>query len=433
VLTKPIGAGASGVVYEAHDQRLDRAVAVKVLCKERGNAASARARLELEARAIARLKSPHVVQVLDVCTTDGGLPCIVTELLEGSSLERELNKRGALGWSEALPWMLDLCDALGEAHEHGIVHRDVKPANLFLIDGPRRRMIKVLDFGVSKVLPRGDLHTHTLTAEGAIVGTPAYMAPEQLTAGGEISPATDVWAIGVLMQELLTGRRPFEAGSFPELCAKILQKRPAPFRPAFARSPVDLGKIVGRCLKRAPRKRYATARELGIAIGSLLEAHEIITQTHRKSRRDGEAVTLTSEELLALPRRRTNWLLLVLAASGLGVLVMMNWAVVVPLRVASEVPPDGSSPSAILPARSANPPEIVPLTVAAIASAEAAPPSSASAAPTAPSGGAKRVAPAPDAASPPRKPPPRALPVPPARREVAPAPTDPAPRFEQTR
>ena len=219
------------------------------------------------------------MRVLDFCTASSGIPCIVTELLEGNSLEQELNTRGALTWAEALPWMIDICDALAEAHALGIVHRDVKPANLFLVDGPRRRTVKVLDFGISRILPRSDISVSTLTGERTILGTPAYMAPEQLTCASEVQPATDVWALGVLLQQMFTGRRPFEAESFAELCAKILHERPAAFRPALGRNAPRLASIVKRCLQRSPAKRFPTAGELGVALSATLEALEPNPQT----------------------------------------------------------------------------------------------------------------------------------------------------------
>ncbi len=440
VLGDPIGSGASGVVYEARDRRLDRSVAVKVLGREPG-AANARARLEREARAVAQLKSPHVVQVLDVCTTEAGLPCIVTELLEGNSLEQELNERGALSWEEALPWVLDVCDALAEAHAAGIVHRDVKPANLLLVAGPRRRIAKVLDFGISKLLPRGTDHTRTLTAEGTIVGTPAYMAPEQLTADGKVTPATDVWAIGVLMQEVLAGRRPFEAGSFPELCAKILEKRPAPFRPALGRPPPELAKIVARCLKRAPRQRFATARELGTAIERLLETHELITQAQVKGRGEWlrDTATFTSEQLPALPTRRANWLVLLLGGAGLGVLLLTIWAASMPAHgTVPESAPASATPPPRIALPSEAPPRGVPLAeVAPAASSSPAPSASASAVsgprakkPVPRSSPLTRPAPGRPPATLRRPPSPAAT----ARLEVSPASASAPPsRFEQTR
>jgi serine/threonine-protein kinase len=212
-----LGSGGNGAVFRAMHLVLDRSVAIKVLHPQIATETGS-ARFLREARTLGRLKSDHVAEIFDVGELPDGALYLVMELLEGIDLADLVAKRGAIPVPEAVRHVLDVCTALAEAHAAGIVHRDLKPSNLFLVPTPNGgTRIKVIDFGIAKVLPE-----HTLTEAGAIMGTPAYMAPEQLGLGGAIDARTDIWALGVILFELVTGERPFAVQSLVSAIAQIM-------------------------------------------------------------------------------------------------------------------------------------------------------------------------------------------------------------------
>jgi len=262
-IERVIGRGGMGVVYEATDQRLGRRVAIKLLAAPPETEEQAR-RFDREARAAASLTSDHVVRVLEVGTHDG-VPYIVMELLEGRTLEAAIDAEGPLAAPLAVEWLLQALDAIGEAHERGLVHRDIKPANLFLADPGRAGapIVKVLDFGVVKEV---DANQARLTQTGTSMGTPAYMAPEQIRAAKAVDARADVWSLGATLHEMLTGSLPFQATSLPKLLAQILREPPAPLQSARGELPPALEPIVRRCLSKDPAKRYADADELADAL-----------------------------------------------------------------------------------------------------------------------------------------------------------------------
>jgi serine/threonine-protein kinase len=264
-----IGRGAMGVVLKCTDTKLDRVVAVKIMTPGEAKDDAARARFLREAHAASSLASEHMTRVLEVGELDDGTPFFVMELLKGTLLETVIEKDGPPPVDIAIDWMLQALDVIGEAHLRGLVHRDLKPANLFLAERPNGPpIVKVMDFGVVKNL-LGAVGSRELTATGAVLGTPAYMAPEQIRAGGEIDPRTDVWACGVTLFELLTGKVPFESASIPAMMSKVL-KEPAPsLRSLRPDVPERLDAIVARCLAKEPKERFADAGELGRALAAL--------------------------------------------------------------------------------------------------------------------------------------------------------------------
>ena len=201
-----IGAGGMGVVVAARHLQLDQTVALKFMTHR---TPAGDERFSREARAAARLKSEHAAKVHDVGALDNGTPYMVMEYLEGNDLHALLSAEGALPIDLAVGYVMQACEAIGEAHAHGIVHRDLKPHNLFLTTGVGGRpKIKVLDFGISKTQ---DDET-TLTRSSDIIGTPVYMAPEQLRSSKDVDARADIWALGAMLYELVTGRLPFEVG-----------------------------------------------------------------------------------------------------------------------------------------------------------------------------------------------------------------------------
>src|SRR6266511_1188050 len=210
------GVGGMGVVVVATHLQLEERVAIKVLVKEALGNAEAVARFAREARAAVKIKSEHVARVIDVGTLETGAPYMVMEYLEGGDLSQVLQSRGALPVEDAVEYVLQTCEAIAHAHVLGIVHRDLKPANLFLIRRPDgTAAIKVLDFGISKVMPaKGSSSDNAMTRTRAVMGSPLYMSPEQMTSTRDVDGRTDIWALGVILYELLSGQPP----SMPTRC-----------------------------------------------------------------------------------------------------------------------------------------------------------------------------------------------------------------------
>lgn len=268
-----LGSGGMGLVLRATHVDLNRPVAIKVVRREFLGDEEIVARMLAEAQMAASLRSEHVARVLDLGRLDSGAPYIVFEYLEGRDLAALLDERGALAPELAVEFLLHACDALAEAHRAGIVHRDLKPDNLFLTERPDGApILKVLDFGVSKKLSARDRRA-VLTNPLQLIGSPYYMAPEQMRTGSIADARADVWALGVVLYELCTGRTPFSADSVPGVCAMVLDEDPpAPSR--FApQLPRGLERIILRCLRKHPERRYQNVTELASALVHFGPAH----------------------------------------------------------------------------------------------------------------------------------------------------------------
>lgn len=254
-IERVLGSGAMGVVVEAHHLELEQSVAVKFLYPECARANDGAERFRREARAAARIKSDHVARVLDMGTLEeGGAPFIVMEYLRGKDLSAELEERGWLPVGEAVTYVLEACEAVAEAHRHGIVHRDLKPANLFLAEQERGgRMVKVLDFGISKMTVNG--HQPSLTDTSALMGSPAYMSPEQLESSRNVDGRADIWSLGVILHELLMGEVPFEGESMPQLVRSILGGQRSSLTERNA-SLAELDAVVAKCLRLPREERF---------------------------------------------------------------------------------------------------------------------------------------------------------------------------------
>jgi serine/threonine-protein kinase len=266
-----LGEGGMGVVLLATQLDLDRRVAIKLLTWGDGDQRGvARARFEREARVAAKLSSVHVARVLDIGKLDGDKPYMVMEYLEGEDLDSYRERAGRLRIDEAVGYLLQVCEAMAEAHSFGIVHRDLKPANLFLTRFPDGRpLVKVLDFGISKVEddPRGGL-----TSTGGVLGTPYYMSPEQLGSSKHVTAESDIWAMGAILYELLTGDPAFGGESVAHVHANILREKPAPARRRRPDVPLELEAVIFRCLEKAPERRFRTVAELAAALAPFAPA-----------------------------------------------------------------------------------------------------------------------------------------------------------------
>lgn len=254
-----VGQGSMGIVLEATDLLLQRRVAVKVMSPERANNEEARKRFLREARTGVRLSNEHVTRLIDVGELNDGTPYIIMEYLVGSTLEQLLFRDGLPAVDVAVDWVLQALEGVAEAHRLGIVHRDLKPANLFLAERPNAQpLVKVLDFGAVK-----DLVTKgtQLTRTGATMGSPAYMSPEQVRAE-DIDQRTDVWAMGVTLYELITGKLPFGGESVPQTLAAILRETPVPLRVLRPDASAELEGVINCTLSKDPASRYPSAAEL---------------------------------------------------------------------------------------------------------------------------------------------------------------------------
>jgi eukaryotic-like serine/threonine-protein kinase len=266
-----IGEGGMGVVLSGEHMQLRQPIAIKVLAPKYAADRQFRARFLREARAAASLSSDHAVRIIDVGTTAEKLPFMVMERLEGESLESRL-ERGPLSVSMTLDTVAQALSAIADAHARGLVHRDLKPGNLFLTpkdDGNLR--VKVLDFGISKSMLEVDASASdaSLTAPRALLGSPLYMSPEQLRDASGVDARTDVWAMGVVIFELLSGRAPFETNSIPELYAKILNEPTPSLRALVPNVSFELEAVVTRCLEKERSRRFSDAADLARAIDRL--------------------------------------------------------------------------------------------------------------------------------------------------------------------
>ena len=253
-----LGQGGMGVVAKCTHLGLNEHVAIKMLRQDVMLDRDASERFKREAQAASKLKSEHVARVVDVGEfEDSGVPYMIMEFLDGHDLGDLVDDRGPLQAPFASMLMLMAAEALAEAHSIGIVHRDVKPSNLFVTWRPDgSALVKVLDFGISKSAMGTDLK---LTQTQSLLGTPAYMSPEQMRSARLVDSRTDIWSLGTVFYELLEGRRPFEAESFSEMCVKVAVDPPEP----MVNTPPALQQIILRCLAKNPDQRYATMAELG--------------------------------------------------------------------------------------------------------------------------------------------------------------------------
>jgi serine/threonine protein kinase len=265
---KVLGSGGMGVVVAARHLQLDVLVALKFMADDALREPDLVARFLREGRAAARLRSEHVARVTDVGTLDWGAPYQVMEYLEGSDLSELLSSEGPQSIPSAVEYIVQACEALDEAHGAGIVHRDIKPSNLFLTKRPNgTACVKVLDFGISKSdrLGGSSAKLHATHAR-AVLGSPFYMAPEQMRAAREVDARADIWALGATLYELLTGRVPFDADSLLDLALQVAQAEPVSIRDIRVEVPWALEQVVLRCLEKDREDRFASVRMLAGAL-----------------------------------------------------------------------------------------------------------------------------------------------------------------------
>jgi serine/threonine-protein kinase len=264
-----IGTGGMGFVVAANHIELGEKVALKFLRQDCLANQELVGRFAREARAAVKIKSEYVARVFDVGSLPNGAPFIVMEYLEGKDLYEIVHEDGPLQMGPAVEYMMQTCEALAVAHAAGIVHRDIKPENLFLTKrATGMDIIKVLDFGISKVALTGSVFESTLPLVKTMMpmGSPVYMSPEQIRASGDIDPRTDIWSLGCVLFEMLTGHAPFEAPSITLLTATILEQAAPLLRTQCPEAPAELEAVVAKCLEKDPNRRYQDVGELAVAL-----------------------------------------------------------------------------------------------------------------------------------------------------------------------
>jgi serine/threonine protein kinase len=386
-----LGRGGMAIVYAAQHELLAQPVALKVIQPSAGDASVVVPRFLSEARAVARLRSAHVVRVMDVGTLDDGAPFLVMERLVGQDLAHLLETRGRLPVVLVVDYILQALEAIAEAHVNGIVHRDLKPANLFVAEDGPVTTIKVLDFGIFKATDAfqsgGGGHQGDETATGAVLGTPAYMSPEQLRSSKKVDARADVWSVGVILYELLASTLPFDGDSIGALFKAILEHEPKSLQELRPDVPDGLALAVVGCLQKDRTLRFAS---VGVVASALLpfaspegarsaaRVIEVAARIPRLSFEESDTVvgaTLRSignapskpvvvtpavVQLRPADSPRTGWLVPVIAAlvlAAVGGLVVRAWPSAVmsqpagPLDVSSSAPPIVALPPPIpLPA-----------------------------------------------------------------------------------
>ncbi len=266
-IEKIIGKGGMGAVLSAHHELLGQNIAIKFLLGEIAQNPEAVQRFNNEARNAFKIQSEHVCRIMDV-GEHKGMPFMVMEFLRGGDLSQMVEQRGALPIGEAIDYVLQALEAIAQAHAQGIVHRDLKPANLFLHQRSDGSMIvKVLDFGIAKASnPFGEGGNHSLTSTKAMLGSPLYMSPEQLRSAKNVDARSDVWALGVILYELLTGTVPFNGETLGELFIAILEQPPIAINQRRPDVPAALNDVVMRCLMRGADQRFQNVAELAEAL-----------------------------------------------------------------------------------------------------------------------------------------------------------------------
>jgi serine/threonine-protein kinase len=264
-----IGGGGTGVVVSAMHLQLEKRVALKFLLPESQESDELIGRFMREAKASLKLKGAHVARTLDVGRMDDGRAYIVMEYLEGRDLAQEIKARAGAAFpiADAVSWIIQACEGVVEAHALGIVHRDLKPANLFLQrSAGEAPFVKVLDFGISKSIDPSSSDRLSLTRAEMLLGSPLYMAPEQMRSSKYADERSDIWSLGAVAYEVLTGHLPFEGKTLLDLCFRVAQEDCEPPIARRSELPAELSAAILRCLEKAPEKRYRNVGELAAAL-----------------------------------------------------------------------------------------------------------------------------------------------------------------------
>jgi serine/threonine protein kinase len=261
-----LGQGGMGYVVAARHLQLDQLVAMKFLRRGALEEGEATMRFQREAKASVKLRNEHVARVFDVGTLDSGEPYMVMEYLEGCDLSALAKQRGAIPVGEAVEYIMQSCEALAEAHSFGIVHRDIKLANLFVTRGlGGAPLVKVLDFGISKTNPFGESE-HEMTRTASMLGSPRFMSPEQMRDPRAVDARSDLWSLGVVLFRLVGGKAPFEAETLGQLLSMVMHEMPTRLGQLRGDLPPGFDAVVARCLEKDPAARFQNVAELAYAL-----------------------------------------------------------------------------------------------------------------------------------------------------------------------
>ncbi len=265
VIGPVLGMGGMAAVIAAQHLGFDEMVALKVLLPDCSEDPAVVERFVQEGKTAIKIRSEHVVRMLDVGVASGH-GYLVMEYLDGQDLGALVRTGGPLSVTTAVDLLLQACEAIGEGHALGIIHRDLKPANLFLthrVDGVP--CMKVLDFGISK-MPRGAVSGSAPTLPSVVMGSPQYMSPEQMKSSAMVDPRSDIWSLGTILYEVLTGQVAFDGSNTTEICARVLQGEPAPLHELRSDVPSDVGLVLARCFEKDAGRRYANVADLARAL-----------------------------------------------------------------------------------------------------------------------------------------------------------------------
>jgi serine/threonine-protein kinase len=280
-IERQLGEGGMGYVVAALHEQLQQRVAVKFLAATHAKNPDSAARFLREARAAVRIQSEHVARVIDVASLEDGAPYMVMEFLLGNDLAQELARAEVFSVELAVDYLLQACEAVAEAHSIGLVHRDLKPANLFLTrraDGSP--LVKVLDFGISKAVSASpSAESAALTTGQAILGSPSYMSPEQARTPKSVDERTDIWSLGIILHEFLTGKVPFTGDTLLSVIAAAVTETPQNIRTLRPELPPGIEKVVERCLEKSPDARFQTVAELADALAAFAEPQSLPSVT----------------------------------------------------------------------------------------------------------------------------------------------------------
>jgi eukaryotic-like serine/threonine-protein kinase len=340
-----LGQGGMGQVYRGLHLALQVPIAIKFLRVELAERADALARFLQEARLAAGLRSEHAARIYDVSTTSDGQPYIVMEFLDGQDLERKLAAEGTFSARLAVDLMLQVLEVLHEAHAQGLVHRDIKPANMVLTGTEARPSVKLLDFGVSFSV---HATSERITGANTLLGSPAYMSPEQLRDSASVDALSDIWSCGVTLFEMLTGTMPFNSDSIPALCAAVLNESPGSLRTLRPDVPPGLAVVVMQCLEKNPARRPNSAQSLARLIAPYASPSGQAKLNAWSSDSDRPAATSRTRPVLRL------------VLGGVGVMALLGSALTLWTRNAPTV--SGAKPtseSTTLPTESAS--KVAPL------------------------------------------------------------------------
>lgn len=337
-LVRLIGAGGMGAVISARQVELGRLVAIKVIHGARLIDARTIARFLREARAAASLESDHAVRIYDVGRLASGLPFIVMEHLEGADLA-EIVRARSVGVEEAVEWIAQACVAIGEAHSKGLVHRDLKPHNIFLARVAAGERVKVLDFGLAKEVATSS--RSELTSKEDLIGSAHFMSPEQIENPSTVGPAADIWALGATLFALLAGRPPFQAPTSLGVLADIVSKPPPDLLGLNAAVPEHVARAVERCLSKAPADRF---HDVDALVAALRERPRHTVAQPQSSRTRVLPAAAAPARHFAAPARngRNRWVVAIVAVTGAG--LALATATTIVRRTARSEPAEITAP-----------------------------------------------------------------------------------------